>query len=241
MSGPHPDQPIRFPVQFQTWHNLTFLHWAYDVDVVQRLVPEGLTVQHWGGVTWVGVTPFQMVDARPVGLPPPPGWGVFPELNVRIYVRRPDGTDGIWFLGMVVPVRTFIAAAGSLGLPYKRSDSSVTVDGSKWSYRFGTPHWFRARRDEWFDAAVEVGRPLEPSEQTPLIDSLTGRWNAYHRRLRKLWRTPIGHEPWQLYTATVSGHVTAPLQWGGLPDPADEPLVHAGFGVQTRFGITRPA
>src|SRR5699024_1000903 len=104
-------------------------------------VPDGLTVQEWGGITWVGITPFRMADVRLPALPPPPGWGAFPELNVRVYVRRPDGTDGIWFLGMLVPRRTFIAAAGSLGLPYQRSHSSMSVRGSNWNYRFGTPHW----------------------------------------------------------------------------------------------------
>lgn len=241
MSGAHPDQSIRFPIQFQTWQHLTFLHWAYDVATVQRLVPEGLTVQDWDGITYVGMTPFRMVDARPVGLPPPPGWDDFPELNVRVYVRRPDGTDGIWFLGMLVPVRTFIAAAGSLGLPYKRSDSAVTVDGSSWAYRFGTPHWLRSHADDWFHAAVEVGRPLETAERTPLIESITGRWSAYHRRLKALWRTPIEHEPWPLHTATASGDLTTPLRWAGLPSPKDVPLVHAAPAVHTRFGITRPA
>lgn len=95
MSGPISDQPIRFPVQFQTWQNLTFLHLAYDVATMQRLVPDELTVQQWNGVTWVGITPFRMVDARPTGLLPPLGWDVLPKLNVRAYVRRPDGTHGL--------------------------------------------------------------------------------------------------------------------------------------------------
>lgn len=241
MSGPIPDQPIRFPVQFQTWQHLAFLHWPYDVATVQRLVPDGLTVQEWGGITWVGITPFRMADVRLPALPPPPGWGAFPELNVRVYVRRPDGTDGIWFLGMLVPRRTFIAAAGSLGLPYQRSHSSMSVIGSNWNYRFSTPHWLGSQADDWFHAAVEVGRPLEATERTPLIESITGRWSAYHRRLRVLWRTPIAHEPWPLHAATASGNLTAPLRWAGLPSPTDDPLVHAASAVHTRFGISRPA
>lgn len=241
MSGRTPDQLLRFPFHFQDWEHLTFLHWSYDVATVQRLVPDELTVQQWDGLTWVGITPFRMASVRPRVLPSPPGWGAFPELNVRAYVRTRDGRDGIWFLGMVVPRLTFIAAAGSLGLPYQRSHSAVSVDGSRWSYRFGTPQRFRTRPDAWFQAEVDVGRPLETTERTPLLESLTGRWSAYHRRLRVLWLTPVAHEPWPLHEATASGNLTAPLDWVGLPSPAGKPLVHAAPGVHSRFGLPRPA
>lgn len=251
MSGREPDHQVRLPVNLQDWEHLTFLHWPYDVATVQQLVPEGLTVQGWDGLAWVGVTPFQMARVRLPGLPPPPGWGVFPELNVRAYVRARDGRDGIWFLGMVVPRLTFIAALRGLGLPYERSRSSLSVDGSRWDYRFGTPHWLRPRADGWFQAVVDVGRPLEAAERTPLVESITGRWSAYHRRARVLWRTPVEHEPWPLHSATVTaattttataaGSLTAPLRWVGLPDPVGEPLVHAAPAVHSRIGVPRPA
>ncbi|GAA1672580.1 hypothetical protein GCM10010977_17880 [Citricoccus zhacaiensis] len=253
MSGRIPDHAVRLPVNFQDWECLTFLHWPFEADAVQRLVPEGLTVQEWDGRTWVGITPFRMARVRVPGLPPLPGWGAFPELNVRAYVRTGDGRDGIWFLGMVVPRLTFIAALRTLGLPYERSHSSVSVDGSRWTYRFGTPHGIRSRPDAWFQAVVDVGRPLDTTERTPLVDSLTGRWTAYHRRARVLWRTPVVHEPWPLHTATVTattrrsaaaastGSLTAPLHWVGLPSPAEDPIVHAAPAVHTRLGVPRPA
>ncbi|MFC7403346.1 YqjF family protein [Citricoccus sp. GCM10030269] len=240
MSGRTPDHPVRIPVNFQDWEHLTFLHWPYDVATVQSLVPDELTVQQWDGRTWVGITPFRMVGVRPPGLPPP-GWGAFPELNVRAYVRTQDGRDGIWFLGMLVPRRTFIAALGSLGLPYEHSHSAVSMDSSRWVYRFGTPHWLRSHRDDWFQAAVDVGLPLEATERTPLVESITGRWSAYHRRGRVLWRTPVEHEPWPLHAATASGRLTAPLRWAGLPAPTHEPLVHAAPAVHARLGMPRPA
>ncbi|MCY1157292.1 MAG: hypothetical protein MOP51_312 [Citricoccus sp.] len=239
MSGRTPDRPVRLPVCFQDWEHLTFLHWPYDVEIVQRLVPDELTVQQWEGRTWVGITAFRMVGVRPPGLPPVPGWGAFPELNVRAYVRRSDGRDGIWFLGMVVPRFGFIAALRSLGLPYERSRSSVSVDGSRWVYRFGTPHWFLSRHDDWFQAVVDVGSSLRAPELTPLVESITGRWSAYHRQGGVLWRTPVAHEPWPLCAATVTGSLEAPLRWAGLPSPTTDPLVHAARAVHTRLGVPR--
>lgn len=241
MSGRVPDHRVRLPVNFQDWEKLTFLHWSYDAATVQALLPDGLTVQEWDGLTWVGVTPFRMARVRPPVLPPVPGWRAFPELNVRAYVRSRDGSDGIWFLGMVVPRRSFIVALGSLGLPYQRSHSSVSVDGSRWSYRFGTPHWWRARADDWFRAVVTLGRPLAAARRTPLVESITGRWSAFHRRAGVLWRTPVEHQPWPLYTGTATGNLTGPLRWVGLPPPAGAPLVHVSPGVRSRFGPPRPA
>ncbi|GAA1131670.1 DUF2071 domain-containing protein [Citricoccus alkalitolerans] len=241
MSGRIPDHAVRFPLNFQDWQCLTFLHWSYDVATVQSLVPQELTVQEWDGRTWIGITPFRMARVRPPGLPPPPGWGTFPELNVRAYVRTQDGRDGIWFLGMVVPRLTFVAALRSLGLPYERSHSSHSVDGARWAYRFGTPGWLRSRPDDWFQASVDVGRPLDATERTPLVESITGRWSAYHRRAGVLWRTPVVHEPWPLHAATATGRLTAPLRWVGLPSPTEEPLVHAAPAVHTRLGVPRPA
>src|SRR5690625_3589168 len=182
MSGRTPDHSVRVPVNFQNWEHLTFLHWSYDVAAVQRLVPKALTVQAWDGITWVGLTPFRMAQVRPPVGPPPPGWGAFAELNVRAYVRAPNGRDGIWFLGMLVPRLSFVAALRTVGLPYQRSHALVTAHGSRLSYRFGTPQWRRPPANDWFQAVVQVGPRLAESQRTPLLDSLTGRWSALDRK-----------------------------------------------------------
>lgn len=236
-----PDHRVRWPVNFQDWEHLTFLHWRYDTATVQGLVPRGLTVQEWDGATLVGVSPFRMARVRAPGLPPPPGWREFPELNVRAYVRADDGRDGIWFLGMVVPGPAFSLGLRALGLPYVRSHSRVEIDGDHWRYRFGTPRWVSPPGDRWFQADVDVGAPLTEDERTPMVESVTGRWSAFHRRARVTWRTPVVHEPWPLHHARVEGQLTAPLTWAGLPPPVGEPIVHASPGVHSYFGPPRPA
>lgn len=239
MSGGIPDRFVRFAVNFQTWRHLTFLRWSYQPAMVQALVPEGLTVQQWDGLTWVGITPFQMTNVKGPLRVPIPGWQSFPELNVRTYVRTQDGRDGIWFLGLVVPRLSFVAAAGSLGLAYQRSAATTSSNGSDWHYRFATPHPIRLEPDDdaWFDASVTVGQPLAATERSHLVDALTGRWTAFHQRAGQLWGTPVYHEPWPLRVATATGRLTEPLRWAGLPKPTGEPLVHASYGVSTRLGL----
>ncbi|NLE99233.1 MAG: DUF2071 domain-containing protein [Propionibacterium sp.] len=241
MSGRLPDHDVPLPVNYQDWEHLTFLHWRYDPATVQPLVPAGLTVQQWGGAALVGISPFRMARVRVPGLPPPPGWGAFPELNVRAYVRAPDGRDGIWFLGMVVPGPAFALGLRALGLPYVRSRSAVEIDGARWRYRFGTPRWLGPPRDAWFVAETQVGQPLTVAERTPMLESVTGRWSAFHRRAGIVWRTPVLHEPWPLHHAAVTGDLTAPLTWAGLPPPDGHPLAHASPGVHSDFGPPRPA
>ncbi len=244
---------MRLPVNRQTWQHLTFLHYRYPAAEVQRLVPPGLRVQEWGGAAWVGITPFLMRDVRVAGLPPPPGWGAFAELNVRTYVQGPDGRDGLWFLGMVVPRVTFVVALRSLGLPYAKAAGQVDVDGARWGYRFGPPKGRlpsgrRVDRPEqardsapWFRAEVSLAEPVGPAERTAELDAITGRWAAYHQRAGVLWRTPVRHAVWPLHHAEAVGELTAPLRWVGLPRPAGQPMLHASPGVVTRLGMPRPA
>jgi uncharacterized protein YqjF (DUF2071 family) len=42
----------------QSWCDLTFLHWRYPVEVVQKRVPPPLRVESFDGSAWVGITPF---------------------------------------------------------------------------------------------------------------------------------------------------------------------------------------
>lgn len=209
VSGRPPDQPIRVSASLQRWEHLTFLHWRYDPAAVQALVPPGLRVQEWDGATWVGITPFRMAGVRAPGLPPPPGWSGFPELNVRIYVQGPHGRDGIWFPCMAVPRVSFLVAMRAAGLPHVRSSSAVSIVDARWSYRFDPPRRFRAAGAERFSAVVHVGDELPGHERTPTVDSITGRWSGYHRRAGLLLRTPIAHEPWPLHTATAEGELAA--------------------------------
>ena len=43
------------PIMLQRWERLTFVHWSFDADTVQQLVPEWLQVETFDGAAWVGV------------------------------------------------------------------------------------------------------------------------------------------------------------------------------------------
>ena len=84
----------------QGWDNLTFLHWRYQPEIIRPMLPRKLELDTFDGAAWVGLTPFIVTRTRPPGLPSLPWVSTFPEMNVRTYVRGPDGARGIWFFSL---------------------------------------------------------------------------------------------------------------------------------------------
>jgi len=121
----------------QRWEGLLFLHWAWDEGDLQRRLPEGLTVQKFGGKAYLGLVPFFMSGVRPRLAPAIPGISNFMELNLRTYVTDRNGQPGVWFYSLdcnqplaVWTARTFFHLA------YR--NASMTAKGSLeegWSYR----------------------------------------------------------------------------------------------------------
>src|SRR3954452_23595738 len=105
---------------FQSWNCLTFLHWRYQPEVIRPLVPPELELDTFDGAAWIGLTPFLLTGLRPPLLPPVPWISQFPEMNVRTYVRGPDGERGIWFFSLEADrVLAVLGARLSYRLPYR--------------------------------------------------------------------------------------------------------------------------
>ena len=46
------DRPESRPVMYQSWHDLLFLHWAWDPAAIQATLPAGLRVDTFEGRAW---------------------------------------------------------------------------------------------------------------------------------------------------------------------------------------------
>src|SRR5438105_8697138 len=132
---------------FQCWERLTFLHWRYLPEVIRPLLPYHVELDTFDGTAWVGLTPFLLSGLRPPFLPALPWISYFPEMNVRTYVRGPDGEPGIWFFTLEADRLTAVVGARlGYGLPYRWADMHVrrgteTVDYAsqrKWPFGSGT-------------------------------------------------------------------------------------------------------
>ena len=237
MTSPFPPWPVRWPVMYQTWSWLTFVHWSYPLDQVRRLLPGSLEVHAFEGRAWVGLTPFLMEDLR---TPVAPAWfSSFPETNVRTYVRGPDGREGLWFFSLdAARLEPVLVARSTYALPYMWSAMTVERDGATIRYRSRrrwpgpTPATSRA--------TVEVGAALPAHRLDEFDHYLTARWQLYTTLGPVLARSNVEHEPWPLHRAVVRELETDLLTAAGLPAGEGEPVVHWSPGVRTRISGLRP-
>lgn len=232
-----PPHRVGLPVNLHRWETMTFLHWPFEPEVVQRLLPPALRVLTHGGAAWVGVTPFR-IRVRVPGVPYLPVVSTFPEINVRTYVTDDDGTEGLWFLRMEVPRLWFVVTLRAAGLPYfwprmalQRRDAGVT-----YTSRPRPP----VVREASTRVVVRPGAATSPAGGDARDRFLTARWGAYHRRGPWLLYTPAEHEPWPLHAATLEHcDVTQVLRDAGLPSPRQQPVVHYSPGVRVKIGVPR--
>ena len=113
------------------WDELTFLHWRFRREEVQRLLPAGLEVETCDGSAWVGLVPFYLRVGAP-RVRPIPWFSQFAETNVRTYVRSADGESGIWFFSLdAARLPAVLAARTTYWLRYFWADMGVVEEDRK--------------------------------------------------------------------------------------------------------------
>jgi uncharacterized protein len=230
------------PIMRQRWERLTFLHWAFDPDTVQRLLPDGLTAETWDGAAWVGLVPFFMRVATPHGRRVP--WvSNFCETNVRTYVRDTSGRSGIWFfsldasrLGAVV-----VARATPYRLPYFWSSMRLGQRGDEVGYltRRRWPGPAGATSQATSRVRVAVGDPIPADQVSEFEHFLTARWMLFSVTGGPRGRHAAAracHRRWPLHRAAAPLVDDRLLVTAGLPAPQGAPLVHYSPGVDVAIG-----
>jgi uncharacterized protein len=228
-----PESPvIHRPVMHQDWRDLTFLHWRYPADVVQKLLPPALTVQTFDGDAWIGLVPFVMDRVRAPGVPALPWLSRFAETNVRTYVTGPDGSQGIYFFSLdAARLPAVLTGRWTYRLPYVWSHMSVTASPDR--FRYASSRRWPGPRGARCDAVVARGTPVTPG---PLEYFLTYRFRLYSVVGRRLVQALASHGPWELFTGTLEALEESVLAAAGLPPATGEPLVHTTAGVSVRIG-----
>nr|WP_106410237.1 MULTISPECIES: DUF2071 domain-containing protein [Pseudofrankia] len=239
---------VERPIMRQRWERLTFLHWPYPTDAVQRLLPAGLAAETCDGAAWVSLVPFFMqvrTGRRDLAAP----WvSFFPETNVRTYVRDEQGRPGIWFFSLDAARWGAVAVARTTyRLPYFWSSMRLVEEagpgaGGAGSAGGGTTTYTCRRR--WpgprgaaSRVVVRPGRRIPDAELSARDHFLTARFRLFSPvrsgppRSARAW-----HRPWPLHRVDLldldDGLVTA----AGLPAPSGPPLAHYSPGVDVRIG-----
>jgi len=94
----------------QTWEQTFWAHWAVSLQELRPRVPDELEIEEHDGTAWLGIQFFRVRALRARGALPLPGISSFLQLNIRTYVRGPDGLPGVWFFSIDASSR--LAALG---------------------------------------------------------------------------------------------------------------------------------
>jgi uncharacterized protein len=217
-----------------TWSDLSFLHWPAEPGAVQSVVPDCVTVDEFQGSAWIGLVPFH-VSIRAPGIPRIRWVSSFEEMNVRTYVRGPDGTPGVWFVTLdAARLGAVLIARMTYRLNYFWSKLSFSKVGNVVTYTTAR-RWPGPRRAE-AKIALEVGKEPEFSQLSDLERFLTARWSFYCTIGRRLYRAQIEHEPWPLARARLLHCDPGLIPACGLPRSEDDALVHYAERVDVHMG-----
>jgi uncharacterized protein len=94
----------------QTWEHTFWAHWPVSSAELRQRVPDELEIEEHDGSSWLGLQFFRVRALRARGALPVPGISSFLQLNIRTYVRGPDGLPGVWFFSIDASSR--LAALG---------------------------------------------------------------------------------------------------------------------------------
>lgn len=227
--------PVVRAVMVQWWDELTFLHWRYPAEQVQRLLPEGLEVETCDGSAWVGLVPFRLRVGLP-GTGSVPWMSEFAETNVRTYVRSADGRRGIWFFSLdAARLGAVVVARATYRIPYFWSWMRLTHVGDTITYQCRR-RW-PGPRGASSEVVIEVGAPFAPDELGDLDHFLTARWALFSTPATGLHHARASHDPWPLHRARAVHVRDQLIEAAGFPPPEGAPLVHHSPSVDVRIGL----
>jgi hypothetical protein len=239
--GTSAPEPIDRAVMVQRWDRLTFLHRPCDPDVVRRVLPGGLEIDTFNGAAWIGLIAFRLTVRAP-GLPALPWISRFAEVNVRTYVRGPDGRRGIWFLSLDADRLAAVTVARRwYRIPYVWGATHlIEMPGA---VRYESHRRWPGSPGAELRLTIAPTGPILPSNVTELERFLTCRWRLYSPALLDLpatrirfVATQVEHPPWPLHRAHVLEFSEDLLEAAGLPGFGPDLIAHFSPGVRVRFG-----
>jgi uncharacterized protein len=245
MNRPQPAQVdrqpggIKPPVGYQSWHDLLFVHWCLPVDVCQRLLPAGLTVDTCQGSAWIGLVAFWMSGVRPPWFPAIPYLSRFAETNLRTYVRAGDHEPGIWFFSLEAAwLPAVLVARARWRLPYHWARMRVRRRGNLVSY--ASRRWLEPSARANIAAQLEAaGGPSDPpgtpAKAGTLEEFLVERYVFYNLdRHGRLQQGRVRHRPYPLISARLKSLDQSLTAASGplVGDPPDHVIFSPGVDVE---------
>lgn len=224
-------RPPGQPLLFMNWEKLLFLHWSWEPETIQALLPKGLFVDTFEGRAWLGVVPFFMRRVHPRHLPCAPWLSDFQELNVRTYVHDGQGVPGVWFFSLschqpvaVFGARTFFHL-NYVGAHMRAEETEAGIDYS--SRRRG------GREARYRYAMPENSGVAEPGSREFFLLERYVLFSA--DRQGRLFSGRVHHRPYEWGLAPLAEGSFLPAVDDGFPDPG-RPPEHVAMSARVEVG-----
>ena len=207
------------------WDHAYFQHYKItDEEAILSLLPKGLKLDRYSGQAWISIVWFNMQDFTLFGIPLLTA-NNYSQINFRVYVKYQDNF-GVYFL------RNFVgnSIANYLGrtffdLPYqhrkiKRLENIYTFE----SHTMGDLEKTEQKME---------GESIGPGT---LEFYLVEKYNLFSSNRNSLYRTPVEHDPWELYEISNEGLPNLADEIGISPYLEEHPIVHYSPGVDVKIG-----
>jgi uncharacterized protein len=186
------------------WRDLLMLNYEIDPALLQPCVPRGTELDSFEGKTYVSLVGLRFARTKLFGLIPVPFHSDFDEINLRIYVRRREGSEvrrGVMFIREIVslPAVTFLArlayAENYRTLPLCHS-INLTDSGGSIEYRW------ELNRQRFRLHGQTDGNPSRAAEGSLEQFISEHYWGYSRRRDGSSLEYHVQHDPWRIWRAS---------------------------------------
>ena len=219
---------------YQSWRNLTFLHWEIASEELEPLLPSGLQLDLFQGKAYIGIVPFEMKNIRPAWCPQVLGFN-FLETNVRTYVIH-NQEPGVFFFSL--DANSYIAvkvARWIWHLPYFHSAMTLSNKDAVYNYTLKRTDKVQSQ------IKIEVSETLPPSEADSLEYFLLERYLLFTELRGQLLRGQVHHIPYPVRQAELIDFEDQLLEVNNIGGISSSPdLVHFSQGVDVEIYPLEP-
>ena len=219
---------------YQSWRNLTFLHWEIASEELEPLLPSGLQLDLFQGKAYIGIVPFEMKNIRPAWCPQVLGFN-FLETNVRTYVIH-NQEPGVFFFSL--DANSYIAvkvARWIWHLPYFHSAMTLSNKDAVYNYTLKRTDKVQSQ------IKIEVSETLPPSEADSLEYFLLERYLLFTELRGQLLRGHVHHIPYPVRQAELIDFEDQLLEVNNIGGISSSPdLVHFSQGVDVEIYPLEP-
>jgi uncharacterized protein len=180
------------------WRYLAVLNFTIDARMLEPYLPRRTELDLWNGAALVSLVGFRFLDTKVLGVSVP-FHRDFDEVNLRFYVRGPEGR-GVVFIKEFVPKRAVAMVARELyGENYAATPMNHSIDqrgnGLRVSYDW---QWRGTKNFIAVEAEGDPGLPADGSADAFIFEHYWGYGPQVYRVEHPSWRV------WRVTQAQLS-------------------------------------